>query len=329
MKILIVDDDPALRRILQAQLLRAGHDVVEAADGQAAWDILQEDPIRLVITDWMMPVMDGPELVRRIREAIGSQLFPNYVYIILLTAKVGKNDVVAGLEAGADDYLTKPFDPRELRARVTIGERIISLESSLSDARRQMEILAMQDGVTGLLNRRAIHQHAEAELSRTQRHHAPVSLVLLDIDHFKSVNDRFGHLVGDQALRMVADVLVEKKRPYDWAGRWGGEEFLLVLPRTTLAEAHRVADRVRLSVAATYLTFADEQKLNVEVSLGVTSTFGNPEALPSLDMLLQQADEALYHAKGTGRNRVSLYVPGSGVTTPEALSLDGEKAPAA
>lgn len=327
MKILIVDDDPALRRILQAQLLRAGHDVVEAADGQAAWDILQDDPIRLVITDWMMPVMDGPQLVRRIREAIGTHLFPNYIYIILLTAKVGKNDVVAGLESGADDYLTKPFDPRELRARVTIGERIISLESSLSDARRQMEILAMQDGVTGLLNRRAIHQHAEAELSRTQRHHAPVSLVLLDIDHFKSVNDRFGHLVGDQALRMVADVLVEKKRPYDWAGRWGGEEFLLVLPRTTLAEAHRVADRVRVSVATTYLAFADEQKLNVEVSLGVTSTSGNAEALPSLDVMLQQADEALYHAKETGRNRVSLYVPGTGVTTAAALLLDGEKAP--
>lgn len=325
MKILIVDDDPALRRILQAQLSRAGHDVAEAADGQAAWDILKDEPIRLVITDWMMPVMDGPQLVRQIREAIVTHLIPNYVYIILLTAKVGKNDVVAGLESGADDYLTKPFDPRELRARVTIGERIINLESSLSDARRQMEILAMQDGVTGLLNRRAIHQHAEAELSRTQRHHAPVSLVLLDIDHFKSVNDRFGHLVGDQALRMVADVLVEKKRPYDWAGRWGGEEFLLVLPRTTLAEAHRVADRVRVSVATTHLAFADEQRLSVEVSLGVTSTSGNAEGLPSLDVMLQQADEALYHAKETGRNRVSLYVPGAGVTTAAALILDGEK----
>jgi two-component system chemotaxis response regulator CheY len=325
MKILIIDDDPALRRILQAQLIRAGHDVVEAADGQAAWDILQTDPIRLVITDWMMPVMDGPQLVRRIREAIGAEPFPNYVYIILLTAKVGKNDVVIGLESGADDYLTKPFDPRELRARVAIGERIINLETSLSDARRQMEILAMQDGVTGLLNRRAIHQHAEAELSRTQRHHAPVSLVLLDIDHFKLVNDQFGHLVGDQALRMVADVLVEKKRPYDWAGRWGGEEFLLVLPRTTLAEAQRVAERVRLSVAATNLTLDDNQKVNVEVSLGVTSTSGNLEALPSLDTLLQQADEALYHAKETGRNRVSVYDPSNGVMAADSVEKGAER----
>jgi two-component system cell cycle response regulator len=307
MKILVVDDDAALRRILHTQLVRAGHEVVEAADGQAAWELMLVEPIRLVITDWMMPGMDGPELIRRIREAYRADVIRSYVYIVLLTAKSGKTDVVAGLEAGADDYLTKPFDPSELRARVMIGERIIALESNLSDARRQMEILAMHDGLTGLLNRRAIHQHAEAELSRTLRQMASVSLVLLDIDHFKLVNDRFGHLVGDQALRMVADLLVEKKRPYDWAGRWGGEEFLLVLPRTTPAEAQSVAERVRLSISNAVLELSDGQQLQVQVSLGVTSTHGVADELISLDTLLQQADEALYQAKASGRNRVCLY----------------------
>lgn len=309
MRIMIVDDDAALRRILHTQLVRAGHEVVEAADGFAAWELMQAEPVRLIITDWMMPGMDGPELVRRIRAAYQTGQIPHYVYVVLLTAKAGKTDVVMGLESGADDYLTKPFDPPELRARLMIGERIIALESNLSDARRQMEILAMHDGVTGLLNRRAIHEHAEAELSRTIRHMAPVSLALLDIDHFKLVNDQFGHLVGDQALRMVADVLVEKKRPYDWAGRWGGEEFLLVLPRTTLNDAHSVAERIRLSVAAAALHLAEGQTLQVQVSLGVTSTHGIPDEDVTLDRLVQQADEALYQAKATGRNRVCIYSP--------------------
>jgi two-component system chemotaxis response regulator CheY len=304
MRVLIVDDDSNLRRILSLYLGHAGYEVMEAANGQAAWELWQNDPIRLIVTDWMMPVMDGQELVRRLRAASTAA---GYCYIIMLTARTSKGDVVLGLESGADDYLTKPFDSREFRARVGIGQRILDLEGKLKDARHQLEILAMHDGLTNLLNRRAIHAHAESELSLANRQGAPVSLLLLDIDHFKLVNDHYGHAVGDQALRYVADLLLQKKRPYDWAGRWGGEEFLLVLPKANLEEAARVAERLRVSVETTPLTLADGREVSLRLSLGVSSTEGRAEGGLSVNQLLQQADEALYAAKAAGRNLVKVY----------------------
>ncbi len=307
MRALVVDDDPNLRRILGIYLTHAGYQVVEAANGQAAWEHWQSDPIGLIVTDWMMPVMDGEELVRRIRAA---SVVTGYCYIILLTARTGKGDVVVGLEAGADDYLTKPFDSRELRSRVAVGQRILDLEERLVEARRQLEILAMHDGLTDLLNRRAIHAHAESELSLANRQGSSVSLLLLDIDHFKLVNDRYGHSVGDLALRFIADLLLQKKRPYDWAGRWGGEEFLLVLPKANLEEAARVAERIRLSLENTPLVLADGREVSLRLSLGVSSTPGQPEGGPTVNQLLQQADEALYAAKMSGRNQVQMYPKG-------------------
>jgi diguanylate cyclase (GGDEF)-like protein len=301
MRILVVDDDPVLRRIVQAGLTRAGHEVRAVADGHAAWELLQQESFRLVITDWMMPGMDGPELVGRIRAAS----FPGYTYIILLTAKTDKSDVVSGLDAGADDFLTKPFNSEELRARVAIGERILDLEGRLSEARDQLEVLATVDALTGLLNRRAIQERAEAEVQRAARDGTPLSFVMLDIDHFKSVNDTHGHLVGDQALSMVARVLAANKRVYDYAGRWGGEEFLLILPRTELTDARMVAERIRASIAGASLDLPDGGRLSLRISLGVTTA---PSREPlALHILLQQADDALYHAKHTGRDRVEIY----------------------
>ncbi|MFQ5342309.1 MAG: diguanylate cyclase [Anaerolineae bacterium] len=301
MRILIADDDVIVRRLIQAMLAHAGHEVLVAEDGQAAWELLQHESVRFVITDWMMPNLGGPSLVRRIRSA-GA---PTYTYVILLTAKDGKEDVVAGLQAGADDYLTKPFDPSELHARIAIGERILDLETRLREARDQMEVLATHDSLTGLLNRRALYEHIEAEMNRAEREVEPMSVVLLDIDYFKVVNDQHGHLIGDQALCRVADTIVHNKRPYDWAGRWGGEEFLLVLPGATLAEASDIAERVRAAVAAAALPLPDGRRLHVQVSLGVTSMA--PTEPQPLDTLLQQADEALYRAKRQGRNQVCCY----------------------
>ncbi len=305
MKILVVDDDPILRQILQTYLTRAGYEVALAEDGRIAWEMWQQERVRLIITDWMMPQMDGPELIRHIR-AMSS---PGYTYIIMLTAKEGKNDVIFGLESGADDYLTKPFNAGELRARISIGERILNLEASLSQALTRMEELATHDALTSLLNRRALYTHAEAELNRTHRDGKPVSFVMLDIDHFKSVNDRYGHLVGDKALRFVADTLTHNKRPYDWAGRWGGEEFLLVLPGTSSEVAHLAAERLRVNIEEANILLPNGDTLHLQASLGVASTSWNLDGHYTLDMLVNQADEALLNAKRAGRNRVFVHVP--------------------
>lgn len=311
MKILIVDDDPVLRQILQTYLLRAGYEVALAEDGRVAWDLWQKEHTRLIITDWMMPVMDGPELIRRVRGAS----FPNYTYIIMLTAKNGKSDVIFGLEAGADDYLTKPFNAGELRARISIGERILNLEANLSQALARMEELATHDPVTGLLNRRTLYTHAEAELNRAQRDRNPLSFVMLDIDHFKQVNDQHGHLLGDKALHAVATTLAQNKRPYDWAGRWGGEEFLLVLPATDSQEAALVAERLRVGIQETRVPLPDGGAISVQASLGVATSTFEPGKVYTLDLLVHQADEALLRAKREGRNRVCVFDSNAAVLT--------------
>jgi two-component system chemotaxis response regulator CheY len=302
---LIVDDDPLQRRLLQASLTRAGHEVLEANDGMEAWELLQRDPLPMVITDWMMPELSGLELIHRIRLGIDNGIFPSYIYIILVTAKDAKEDVVIGLDSGADDYLTKPFDPNEMRARVKIGIRIINLESRLRESLDQLHVMATYDSLTGLLNRRAVYERAQSEMERSIREERSMSLVMLDIDHFKSVNDEHGHLTGDQALRLVAGTIAQNKRSYDWAGRWGGEEFLLVLPQTTLEEAGEIAERMRRSVAALSFPLAEGNYLSLRISLGVSSIDANTH-IPTLGELLQQADDALYCAKNQGRNRVCL-----------------------
>jgi len=305
LKILVVDDDPDSRRLLAISLGWAGHQIVEAEDGDDAWQQYQRERARLVITDWMMPGLDGMELISRIRAAEGD----GYTYIILLTALREKPHVVSGLEAGADDYLTKPFDPEELTARVSIGERILKLQENLLASRRKMETLAMTDALTGLLNRRAIHDRALAEINRLHRGTgpAPLSLIMLDIDHFKLINDRYGHEAGDEALQLVSDLLSRQLRSYDGLGRWGGEEFLMLLPGTDQAEASRVAERIRTGLAEAQPALRDGTRLSLSVSLGVATideTSDQAAGEQWLEQLIEAADRALYRAKHHGRNRV-------------------------
>ncbi len=300
MKILIVEDELIYRRMVKKSLLEAGYDIIEAEDGQAAWELFQKEPFHLVVTDWMMPGLDGPELVQKIR-ASGQK---NYTYIIMLTAMDDKDNVVLGLESGADEYLTKPFNSRELIARVASGMRILRLEEQLMQARQQMEELALHDGLTGLLNRRAIGEYAEAEFSMAARKARAMSVVMLDIDHFKNVNDQFGHKFGDEVLRQVAKILKEDLRNYDRVGRWGGEEFILILPDTQLVDAVTVAERVRMRTAAAQISLENGESFSVQISLGAACTTG---LFPSLAKLIDAADQALYQAKNSGRNRVCIF----------------------
>jgi len=291
MKILIVDDDPFQRRLLRAQIARLNYEVYEAANGELAWTLLQQEGISIVITNWMMPVLDGLGLIRRIR---GANL-PNYTYIVLLTARDELTDVVAGLDAGADDYLTKPCDTNELRARIAIGSRIVDLEYRLREARDT-------DSLTGLRNRRALTASAKSELVRAQRNGTSMSIVLADVDFFKQVNDRYGHHIGDQALCLIATTVVQNVRPYDIVGRWGGEELLLMLPETTLAQATMVAERVRASISATPLILDGGRQVKLTASFGVASIDATSSS--TFDSLVQLADTALYQAKADGRNRI-------------------------
>ena len=296
MQILIVDDDRIQRHILSKQLGQLGYTVREADDGALAWAMLQEAPAPIVVTNWSMPGFNGPELIARIRAA----RFPGYTYVILLTAKDGRDNIVRGLDAGADDYLIKPCDPSELRARVAIAARIVDLEMRLRTARDT-------DGLTGLLNRMAIANAVEIELARAGREGTSAGVALLDVDYFKQVNDQHGHQVGDMALRHVAVVVARNIRPYDLLGRWGGEELLLLLPRTTLAEATAVAERVCAGIAAAPIDLGQGRQLRLSASLGVANTAGDPTC--PLDTLVQRADAALYQAKAAGRNCVRAAQP--------------------
>lgn len=301
MRILLAEDDLITRKLLQAQLAKWGHEVIVCSDGAEAWKILQgDDPPKLVIVDWMMPVMDGVTLCREIRKD-GKR---PYTYIILLTAKNRKEDVVEGLESGADDYVIKPFDTHELRVRVRAGSRIVQLQEDLMAALSASEFQATHDPLTGLWNRRAILEILHRELDRSSREEASLGLVMLDLDHFKQVNDVHGHQVGDAILHEVAQLMLASLRSYDSAGRYGGEEFVMVLPGCDAQEAKAIAERLRLLSASNTIETADGP-LSVTISSGVASTDGS--GAWGIESLIKAADEALYCAKRLGRDRVEVW----------------------
>jgi two-component system, cell cycle response regulator len=293
MKILIAEDDPISRRILEATLVKWGYKVMVASDGGEAWEIIQQpESPNLIISDWMMPRMDGLALCREIRNMEKSE----YIYFIILTAKGEKRDIIEGLESGADDFLTKPFNQEEMKCRIQIGERIIKLE------RRIME-LANTDPLTGLLNRRAFMDRMEQEMSRAQRGKKPLSLILADIDFFKSVNDTYGHQIGDLVLKRFTGQLTSSTRPYDFLGRYGGEEFVVCLPGTDGLQAASVAERMRRQIEDMEIMLPDDSR-----SIRITASFGvacySIGSGKNVDLLIKRADDALYLAKNKGRNCV-------------------------
>ncbi len=303
MEILIAEDDPTSRQILIALLGKWGYKVRVACDGDQAWRELQgpETP-RIAILDWMMPEMDGVEICRRLR--LEEPKRPHYTYILLLTARGAREDLVQGMEAGADDYLVKPFDPQELRVRIRAGQRIVELQAQLQAAQEELKRQSMTDPLTGILNRRAVLERLEAEISRAGRENTALGLGILDIDHFKTVNDTWGHLAGDDVLREVAGRVRASLRTYDVFGRVGGEEFLIVLPGTPLGSVKGVAERLRKAISQPPMS-THKGLLRVTASVGVTVWRG-PEGL---DSFLERADRALYLAKEKGRNRVEVWAP--------------------
>ncbi|MBI4876599.1 MAG: diguanylate cyclase [Acidobacteria bacterium] len=298
MRVLIADDLVVSRHLLEATLRKWSYEVVAAKDGNEAWDHLQRpDAPALAILDWMMPGLTGLDICRLVRK----QNREPYTYILLLTSKNLKEDVVEGMEAGADDYVTKPFDQNELNVRLRAGRRIVELQAELLAAREELRVQATHDGLTRIWNRPAILDILQREIGRTAREGGPVSVIMLDLDEFKKVNDTHGHLAGDAVLCEAVRRIQSSMRSYDAIGRYGGEEFLVVLPGFDEAAACHQAERLRVAVARDPMKLS-EGTVVVTASFGVTAGTAACGADP--ERLIHSADEALYEAKRAGRNRV-------------------------
>lgn len=298
LSILVIDDSPVSRKLVELPLLQKGYNLIFATSGKAGIELFEKHRPQVVITDWMLPDLTGKEICERIR---ASSQQP-YTYIIVLTGQASKDNLVEALALGADDYLTKPFHRGELLARVGVGARITELHRRLETKNKQWEQMALTDALTGLPNRRAIEDWAATQFSSAVRHGFNFWVVLADLDHFKHVNDTFGHDAGDAVLKKFASILKNNIRRGDLCGRLGGEEFLLVLTHTDKKNALRVIDRIRMEVAGTPVTFGG-------CTLGVTASFGlagleGTENASSFSVLRELADTALYSAKRGGRNRI-------------------------
>ena len=300
MKILVADDSIVSRHLLSATLSKWGYEVVLASDGTQAWEILQqEDAPLLVILDWMMPGLTGLEICQKVR----ARPQEPYTYILLLTAKSLKEDLIRGMEAGADDYIVKPFDQYELNVRLRAGTRQVDLQTELLATREALREQATTDALTKIWNRHSIVDRLNDELSRAERELRPVGVILVDLDHFKSINDTFGHFAGDVVLEEASRRMRASIRNYDSVGRYGGEEFLILLPgcdeKSTFAQAERLRSQ-----------FADDLIQLPSTSITLTASFGCTSAVPGRrsrgEALIRRADEALYLAKRLGRNRAEL-----------------------
>ena len=298
--ILIVDDSPVYRKAVEQSLSSERHKLIFAKNGGEALNAFAVQHPDVVITDWSMPDLTGPELCHCIRQDFRN----NYAHIILVTSNSNKEQVIEGLSAGADDYLTKPFHPGELLARVGVGRRMIQLHREVEAKNHQLEQLALTDPLTGLANRRAIDSWIETQLSSAARHDFSVWAAMADLDHFKKVNDTHGHEAGDTVLKTFAGILKANTRRSNLCGRLGGEEFLMVLTHTN-------EDQTKIAIERIRSRFASERFRLGQSDTAVTASFGvagfSGKIPPDFDLLLAHADSALYAAKNKGRNRVEFH----------------------
>ncbi|HEY1342966.1 MAG TPA: diguanylate cyclase [Bryobacteraceae bacterium] len=298
MRILIADDSIVSRHLLDATLRKWGYEVIVASDGIEAWNELQKETSpSLAILDWVMPGLTGPEVCHLVRQRNREQ----YTYVLLLTSKSLKEDLIEGMEAGADDYITKPFDHHELQARLRAGIRVVELQAELLAAREALREQATKDFLTRIWNRSSILEILDRELARAAREERPVGIVLSDVDKFKSINDTHGHFAGDAVLTETARRMQSSIRAYDAIGRYGGEEFLIILPGCDEPCTFGQAERMRRYLRDDPMTLG-ETMITVTASFGCTSIL--PESSLSAEALIRTADEALYRAKADGRDRV-------------------------
>lgn len=302
LEILVVEDSPTQALQLQFLLESEGYEVSVAKNGREGLDLLAERPFSIVITDWVMPEMDGVELCRAIRDRAGK----DYVYLFLVTAKSSKEEIVSGLEGGADDYLVKPIEPAELVARLTTARRVLDLEQTLKERNREITRLLHTDHLTQVFNRNHLDEQLVVICKQALRYHRSLSVVLCDLDYFKKVNDSYGHLVGDEVLKGFAKTVKETIRfGVDWVARYGGEEFVVVLPETDHEGVMPVCERIRQAIAE--LSFEDGSggRFSITASFGVAVLpgSGNFDKVTGYD-LIGLADDCLYQAKNAGRDRV-------------------------
>ena len=300
MRILVADDDPISIRKLEVLLVKYGYDVVLAKNGIEAWEHLQSDnTLNLAIIDWMMPGMDGIDICKKVRRRKDN----DYTYIILLTSKDTREDTIKGMCAGADDYITKPFDPQELKVRLRAGTRIIELQNNLIETREALRIRAIYDDLTGLLNRQEIIDFIQREFEKWKRESCPICIIMSDLDHFQKINDNYGHIAGDTVLREVSDRMKKSVRPYDRIGRYGGEEFIIVLSDINRNMGEVITERIRAAIADKPI-ISSEALIHATISMGLASS---EEIHPAnYNDLIRAADSALYRAKENGRNRIEI-----------------------
>lgn len=304
MQVVIADDDPTTQMVLSGIVSKLGYEALLASDGEEAWELLQgslqQDDSCLMLVDWEMPVLNGIELCKRIQQ----QDFMTPPYTILITGRNDVEDIVEGLEQGADDYICKPFKVTELVARIKVAKRTLDLHHELNLVRQRLTYQANYDGLTGLLNRRAAFEMLEKEFARAQRTEDELHVAICDVDDFKMINDTHGHFSGDNVLREIALRMTELMRSYDIVARFGGEEFLIAFSGHQL-DARDTFERLRCCIADRPIQISETKVLNVSMSVGgVTLPFASVPSAKSCELhdILVKADEHLYQAKGAGKN---------------------------
>ncbi len=325
MQVLIAEDDPISRKILAHFLGNEGFEVLSVSNGREAWEVIKKGDVRLVISDWVMPELDGIELCKRLREADLSK----YVYIIMVTAKNRTDDLIKGLEAGADDFIFKPINKAELLVKIKVGRRILELENELFDKNQQLsranELLtkmSLTDSLMEIGNRRSFHQYMEKVHATYSRYGTPYCIAMADIDNFKSFNDTYGHREGDKVLKLVAQSIKKTVRISDEVFRYGGEEIAIIFSNQKVEGGYRAAERVRRKIESLGIVHEDNRPFGiVTISIGVACSDLVRRERSRWEDVLKQADIAVYRAKRNGKNQVQAIRPGNYEVVQEQLTM--------